>query len=294
MKVTKAVIPVAGFGTRFLPQTKAMPKEMLPIVDKPIIQILVEELVKAGIKDVVLVTGLHKRAIEDHFDSHPELENLLEKGGKFEVLEEIRNIGNMANFIYVRQKGPYGNATPILNATKITGNEPFIVCWGDEFILSEPTMAKQLTNMHEKYGGTILGSIRTNNPKDGSRFGFATGKQIEEGVVEVERIIEKPGVGKAPSELATVAGFLFTPDIRQYLEHVVQNVEGREPNYIDAVSLMIAEGKTKVYAMEFKNAEYFDTGSKIGYLKAVIEFGLRHESLKEEFVTYIKDLVSKV
>lgn len=294
MKITKAVIPVAGFGTRFLPQTKAMPKEMLPIVDKPIIQILAEELASAGIKDIVLVTGLHKRAIEDHFDYHPELETLLEKSGKYEVLEEIRQISALANFIYVRQKGPYGNATPILNATKVTTGEPFIVCWGDEFVLSRPGMAEQLMKMHEKYGGTILGAIRTENPEDGKRFGFATGQEIEDGVIKVERIVEKPGVGKAPSTLATVAGFLFTPDIEEYLERVVENVEGREPNYIDAVTLMIAEGKTPVYAMEFKNAEYYDTGSKIGYLKAVVDFGLKHKDLNKEFGEYLKKLTSKL
>ncbi len=294
MPITKAVIPVAGFGTRFLPQTKAMPKEMLPIVDKPIIQILVEELVKAGIKDVVLVTGLHKRAIEDHFDNHPELENLLEKTGKFDVLEEIRSISDLANFIYVRQKGPYGNATPILNATKVLGQEPFIVCWGDEFIFSKPTMAEQLIAMYEKYKGTILGAIKTENPEDGKRFGFATGPEVEPGVIKVERIIEKPGIGKAPSNLATVAGFLFTPDISEYLDHVVGQIEGREPNYIDAVNLMMAEGKTPVYAMEFKDAEYFDTGSKIGYLKAVVDFGLKHKDLKEEFSIYLKNLAKKL
>lgn len=294
MKVTKAVIPVAGFGTRFLPQTKAMPKEMLPIVDRPIIQILAEELVAAGIKDIILVTGLHKRAIEDHFDSHPELETQLEKAGKFEVLEEIRGINNLANFIYVRQKGPYGNATPILNATKVTGGQPFIVCWGDEFIISTPTMAEQLISTHEKYGGTVLGAIRTEDPTHGKRFAFVKGKEIEEGLVEVEKIVEKPGEGQAPSNLATVGGFLFTPDMSHYLEQVVEGVEGREPNYADALTLMIAKGKTKVFAKEIKNSEYYDTGSKIGYLKAVVEFGLKHKDLKNEFSEYIKNLGSNM
>ncbi len=293
MKVTKAVIPVAGFGTRFLPQTKAMPKEMLPIVDKPIIQILVEELVSAGIKDVVLVTGLHKRAIEDHFDTHPELESLLSENGKNEILQEIQKISSLANFIYVRQKGPYGNATPILNATKVTGNEPFIVCWGDEFILSKPGMGEQLISAHEKYGGVILGSIRTENPEDGSRFGFAEGEEIGDGIIKVKRIVEKPGIGKAPSSLATVAGFLFTPDIAHYLEKVVGSVTGREPNYIDAVTLMI-EDKKEVFAMEFKNARYYDTGSKIGYLKSVVDFGLKHEDLKDEFAQHLKKIATSL
>jgi UTP--glucose-1-phosphate uridylyltransferase len=290
-KVTKAVIPVAGYGTRFLPQTKAMPKEMLPVVDKPIIQIIVEELTKSGITDVILVTGWHKRAIEDHFDSHPELEAQLEEAGKMELLEEIKRVSSLANFIYVRQKGPYGNATPILNSMMATGEEPFIVCWGDEFILSDPPMAKQLIDAYEKYDGIILGAISTDKPEDQKRFGFAKGKVVDEGVIEVEEIIEKPGIGKAPSNLATVAGFLFTPAIKEYLQDAVNRVEGREPHYIDALTELIRSGKEKVYAMEFKNSKYFDTGSKIGYLKASVDFGLMHEEVKDEFRDYLKSVV---
>ncbi|MBI1864008.1 UTP--glucose-1-phosphate uridylyltransferase [Candidatus Woesebacteria bacterium] len=284
----KAVIPVAGFGTRFLPQTKAMPKEMLPIVDKPIIQIIVEELVKSKIKDIILVTGWHKRAIEDHFDTHPELEAQLEVNGKHDLLEEIRRITSLANFIYVRQKGPYGNATPILNSMQVTDDDPFIVCWGDEFILSDPPMATQLINAHQKYGGMILGAIRTENPNDRKRFGFATGKKVEEGIIEVKEIIEKPGVGRAPSNLATVAGFLFTKDIKPHLEKAVKEINDREPNYIDALRSVIKGGKTDVFALEFKNSKYYDTGSKLGYLEAVVDFGLQHKEIKNEFEKFLK------
>lgn len=205
-------------------------------------------------------------------------------------MEEIRRITSLANFIYVRQKGPYGNATPILNSMMATGEEPFIVCWGDEFILSDPPMAQQLIDAHNKYGGMILGSIRTKNPDDGKRFGFAKGKEVEDGIIEVEEIVEKPGVGRAPSELATVAGFLFTSSIKSYLQNAVDNISDREPNYIDAITQMMKEKKTKVYAMEFKNSKYFDTGSKIGYLKASVEFGIEHEELGSEFKEYLKDL----
>jgi UTP--glucose-1-phosphate uridylyltransferase len=283
----KAVIPVAGFGTRFLPQTKAMPKEMLPIVDKPIIQIIVEELVKSGIKDIILVTGWHKRAIEDHFDTHPELEAQLEESGKLELLEEIKRITSLANFIFVRQKGPYGNATPILNSLTAIDEEPFIVCWGDEFILSDPPMATQLIEAHKKYGGIILGAIRTDNPKDGKRFGFAKGEEIN-GVIKVQDLIEKPGVGKAPSKLATVAGFLFTPEIKKHLKYVVENISDREPNYIDAIQVMMKEDKTPVYAIEFKNSRFYDTGSKLGYLKAVVDFALTHKEIKKDFKKFLK------
>lgn len=294
MKVTKAIVPVAGFGTRFLPQTKAMPKEMLPIVDKPIIQIVVEELVDAGITDIILVTGWHKRAIEDHFDSHPELEELLERGGKLDVLEEVKRIQNLANFIYVRQKGPMGNATPIYNALKVIKDEPFLVFWGDDFIDASPSRAKQLISAYEKYQATIFGAIKTDNPEDTKKYGFAKGQEVGEGVVKVEEIVEKPGIGNAPSNLATVSGFLFAPEAIPYFERVVREVEGREPNYIDVATLMIKEGKGDVYAKEIVNSHYFDTGSKLGYLQAVVEFGLRHQAVGNDFKTYLKKIAQNL
>lgn len=289
----KAVIPVAGFGTRFLPQTKAMPKEMLPIVDKPTVQIIVEQFVAAGIKDIVLVTGWHKRAIEDHFDSHPELEALLEETGKDKLLKEIKEITSLANFIFVRQKGPRGNATPILNALSvIEEHEPYLVSWGDDILISNPPAPQQLIEAHKKYGGVILGSLKMTHPEDGKKYGFAVGDEVEDGIIEVKEIVEKPGEGKAPSTYATLAGFLFTPKINPYLARVVKEVKGREPNYIDALTLMIQEKKEKVYAMQFKNAKYFDTGSKIGYLKAVVEFALEHPDVKEEFLSYLQSRTS--
>src|SRR3989344_3186408 len=175
-KITKAVIPAAGFGTRFLPQTKAIPKEMLPIVDKPVIQYVVEELVDAGIKDIIMVTGFHKRTIEDHFDipNFDLVENLKLGGAKKEpILKELEKISELANFVYVRQKGPYGNGTPLLNVRHLIGNEPFIYTWSDDFIVAKPSRFKQLIDAYDKYQTTCLGSIRVRSPKDYERYGFA-------------------------------------------------------------------------------------------------------------------------
>src|SRR5713226_1742564 len=220
-KIRKAVIPAAGFGTRFLPQTKAMPKEMLPVVDKPIIQYVVEELVGAGIEDIVIVTGYHKRTIEDHFD-HPnmELRETLRRGGekKQPLLHEIEQISDIANFYYVRQKGPYGSGTPLLNVRKIIGDEPFIYTWGDDFIKASPkSRFQQLLEVYEEFGCSVLASVRARKPEDYDRYGFAGGKEIRNGLIDVETLIEKPGKQQAPSDLATVSGFLFTPDIFDYL-----------------------------------------------------------------------------
>ncbi len=287
-RVTKAIIPVAGFGTRFLPQTKAMPKEMLPIVDKPTVQLIVEQFVKSGIKDIILVTGWHKRAIEDHFDTHPELEALLEETGKEKILKEVRSITNLANFIFIRQKGPRGNATPISNALSVIGDdEAYLVSWGDDILISNPPMATQLIDVYEKYDGIVLGSMKMTNPEAGKKYGFAVGPEVAEGLIEVKEIVEKPGEGNAPSTFATLAGFLFTPEINPYLREVVKDIQGREPNYIDALSRLIQDNKKKVYAVQFKDAKYFDTGSKIGYLKAVVEFGLEHPEVGTEFKEYL-------
>ncbi len=288
-KVTKAIIPAAGFGTRFLPQTKAMPKEMLPVVDKPVIQYVVEELVDAGIKDIIIVTGWNKRAIEDHFDTNFELDMLLQESGKMELLEEVRRITNLANFYYVRQKGPKGNATPILNAKPIIGDEPFLVLWGDDFITAEPSRTKQLITAYEEYGGSILGAIRTKRPEDTMRYGFAGGEELKKGVIKVKSLIEKPGPKNAPSDLAVVSGFIFTPEIFSCIEEVKQSLEaGKELVYIDALNLLMK--KQYVYAVEVKGAKYYDTGNKLEYLKTVVEFALKHTDLNGEFRDYIKKL----
>lgn len=293
-KVRKAVIPAAGFGTRFLPQTKAMPKEMLPIVDKPVIQYIVEELVEAGITDIIIVTGYHKRTIEDHFDnpSTDLIENLKMGGEKKKpLLEAVQRISTMANFAYVRQKGPYGNGTPLMNVRHLIGDEPFIYTWSDDFIAAEPSRFKQLLAAYEKYGYSCMSSVKAASDADYNRYGFAAGTELEPGVVDCTTIIEKPGKEKAPSNLANVSGFLFTPDIFNYLDQVLANLEpGKEFYYNDALKLMLADQK-HVLAVEIKNGKYYDTGNKLEYMKTQVEFALRDKSVNGEFRAYLKKLV---
>ncbi|MEK7581515.1 MAG: UTP--glucose-1-phosphate uridylyltransferase [Patescibacteria group bacterium] len=290
-KVRKAVIPAAGFGTRFLPATKAMPKEMLPIVDKPIIQYVVEEAIEAGIEQIILVTGWHKRAIEDHFDKHFELEARLEKDGKMELLEEVRRISELANFVYVRQKEALGNGHALLVAKEIVGDEPVVMLWGDDFVAAEPSRTKQMIAAYEKYGTSILSGIRTTDPGDTKKYGYVGGRDVGDGVIEIDQFIEKPGPDKAPSNLAVVSGFLFTPDIFEALERAIPETidRGNELYYVDGVNNLMKDGK-KVHAIEVKNSKYYDCGSKVGYLKTVVDYGLKHEDVREEFSDYLKKL----
>lgn len=290
-KIRKAVIPAAGFGTRFLPQTKAMPKEMLPVVDKPIVQYIVEELVGVGIEDIIIVTGYHKRTIEDHFD-RPSLDLLdnLRSGGKDTFIEQIEQISNLANFVYMRQKGPYGNGTPLLNVASVIGDEPFIYTWSDDFIKAEPSRFKQLLDVYEEYGCTVLGGVKARAEGDYERYGFAGGKKIKDGLIDVKTIIEKPGKKNAPSDLATVSGFIFTPDIFSYIQRAAENLgEGDELYYNDALKLMLSDGR-RLLAAEVKGGKYFDTGNKLEYMKTIVEFGLEHPDINGEFRKFLKDL----
>ncbi|MEK7559410.1 MAG: sugar phosphate nucleotidyltransferase [Patescibacteria group bacterium] len=292
-KIRKAVIPAAGFGTRFLPQTKAMPKEMLPIVDKPIVQYIVEELVGIGIEDIIIVTGYHKRTIEDHFD-RPSLELIenLRNGGesKASLISEVENISGLANFIYIRQKGPYGNGTPLINVEAIIGDEPFIYTWSDDFIKSDPSRFKQLVDLYQEFGCSVLGGIKARTDTDYEKYGFAGGKKMRDGLIDVETIIEKPGKQNAPSDLATVSGFVFTPDIFEYIRKANENLnEGDELYYNDALKLMISDGK-RVLAAEVKGGKYYDTGNKLEYMKTIVEFGLEHKEINGEFRKFLRGL----
>jgi UTP--glucose-1-phosphate uridylyltransferase len=293
-KITQAVIPAAGFGTRFLPQTKAMPKEMLPLVDKPIIQYIVEELVEVGIKDIIIVTGYHKRTIEDHFDvPNRELIENLKMGGekKKHLITEIERISNMANIVYVRQKGPYGNGTPLLNVRHLIGNEPFIYTWSDDFIVAKPSRFQQLLDAFYKYQISCLGSIRIKRDEDYDRYGIAGGKEIADGIVDIDTIIEKPGKANAPSDLANVSGFLFTPEIFNYLDEAVKQVgENQELYYNDALKLMLKDGK-KVYAVEIKGGKYYDTGNKLEYMKTMVEFALKHPEINGPLKKFIQEIL---
>lgn len=295
-KVRKVVIPAAGFGTRFLPATKAQPKEMLPIVDKPIIQYVVEELVEAGIEDIIIVTGYHKRNIEDHFDkpSSELIENLKMGGEKKQpLIESIERISDMANFIYVRQKGPYGNGTPLLNVRHIIGDEPFIYTWSDDFFKASPkSRFQQLIEIYDEFGWNVMASIKATHPEHYARYGFAAGKQLREGLIDAETIIEKPGKkdhldGNA---LANVSGFIFNPEIFDYLEKASQNLRpGEELWYNDALKLMLAD-KIHVLACEIKNGKYYDTGNKLDYLRTVVEFALQNPEVQQQFREFLKEL----
>lgn len=296
-KVTKAVIPAAGFGTRFLPQTKAMPKEMLPLVDKPIIQYIVESLIEAGIKDIIIVTGYHKRSIEDHFDSPQKelIENLITGGEKKKhLLEEVEKISNLANFIFVRQKGPYGNGTPLVNVRPLIKDEPFIYTWADDMIVSQPNEFKQLIKVYEKYRCSVLASIKASSTKDYNKYGVAGGKFIEDGLVEINELIEKPGKGRAPSNLCNVSGFLFMPEIFNYLDEVLENLaDGKEFYYNDALNLMLKDNK-KILAAEIKNGKYIDTGNVFDYLKAVNYFAINNKKIGKKYKKYLKNLNGKI
>ena len=290
-KIRKALIPAAGFGTRFLPQTKAMPKEMMPLVDKPIIQRVVEELVDAGIETIVIVTGWNKRSIEDHFDNNFELEEKLLASGKTDALEKVRKISNMAEFVYIRQKGVQGNATPILNVRHIMNDEPFLVFWGDDFIDAAPSRAKQLVEAYEKYGSIILGGMPAQNEEYYKKYGFAGGVNVGNGVIKVDKIIEKPGNKEAsPSDLAIISGYVYTSDIYDALEKAKETLkEGDELVYTLGVQNLIDQGKA-VYALELQNAVYRDTGNKLEYLKTIVEYGLDHEEFGKEFSEFLKKL----
>jgi UTP--glucose-1-phosphate uridylyltransferase len=293
---TKAVIAAAGFGTRFLPQTKAMPKEMLPLVDKPIIQYVVEELVAAGIKDIIIVTGQTKRSIEDHFDSPSgDLIANLQMGGekKKHFIDEIEAIADLANFVYVRQRRLYGNGVPLLDVEHLVGDEPFIYTWSDDFIMADPVRFKQLSDLYEQHGSSVLAGIRVTKEQDYTKYGFAGGKELAPGLIDVEAIIEKPGSREAsPSDLATVSGFLFTPDIFRYLHEAQEALQpGAELWYNDALKLMLADGK-KVLAAEIKNGHYYDAGDKLEYLKTVVDFALKRGDIGGEFREYLQSVVS--
>jgi UTP--glucose-1-phosphate uridylyltransferase len=288
--IRKAVIPAAGMGTRFLPATKAMPKEMLPIVDKPIIQYVVEEAVASGITDIIIITSSNKRSLEDHFDYPYELEKKLEEAGKLEQLAEIRRIAGMANFIYVRQRGPYGNASPVLTAKHLIGEEPFAVLWGDEFIAANPPRLKQMIDVYEEYGKGVISAVRIPNPQDVSKYGIADVETVKDKVHRIKRIIEKPKADEAPSNLATHGAYIFNPDIFDHLK-ALKPGKGGEVWLVDAINALMKVDD--MYAKEIEDGEYYDTGNKFDYLRANIEFALQREDLKEKLMAYLRKRVKE-
>lgn len=288
-KIRKAVIAAAGFGTRFLPQTKAMPKEMLPLVDKPIIQYIVEELAGAGIEDVIIVTGYHKRSIEDHFDyMSADLRENLRLGGKKQLLEETKKISDLANFAYIRQKGPYGNATPLLNAEHLVEGEPFIYAFADDFVEAKPSRFSQITDVYEKHGGMVLSCIPMEKQASYKKYGFVSGKDTGNGLIKADKIVEKPASKeKSPSNIASVSGYVLTPDIFRYLHQDLKNLaSGEEFIMQGAMQRMVNDGHD-MWAKVIENGSFYDTGDKLEYVKTVIDFALKDEEIGSDIREFI-------
>lgn len=288
-KITKALIPAAGFGTRFLPQTKAMPKEMLPIVDKPVIQYVVEEIVNSGIENIIIVTGATKRAIEDHFDEPNEdlVQNLI-NGKKEELLKQVKHISEMANFIYIRQKGPYGNGTPVLAGESVIEDEPFAVIWGDEFIYSTPPRLAQMMEVYEKYGGIVISGVEIENKEDLKRYGIADLEPVEGNVYKIKEIVEKPDPDKAPSNIATHGAYILPPEIFEALKSINPG-KSDEIWLVDAINYLKDKG-VPVYTVVIKNAKYYDTGNKLEYMKTVVDLARQHPEIGERFNEYLRSL----
>lgn len=287
-KITKAVIAVAGLGTRFLPATKAQPKEMLTVVDKPIIQYVVEEAVRAGIKDIILVTSQTKRAIEDHFDRNFELEYRLGQTGKKKLLEEVKSISKLANFIYTRQKSPRGWGDAILQAESPVGNEPFAYFSGDDIIDSKEPAIAQLMKIYEKYHDGVIG-VKEVAKSQTARYGIIDAVRLSGKAYEVKGIVEKPEPREAPSNLAVTGRYIFTPEIFNALRKVKLDAKG-ELNGTDGIRILL---KTRpFYACKY-DGTYYDCGSKIGFLKANVDFSLTHPEIKDDFKSFLKGLKLK-
>ena len=284
---TKAIICAAGLGTRFLPQTKAMPKEMLPIIDRPVIQLIVEEVVAAGVTDIIIVTGPTKRAIEDHFDRSDELEKELREKGKNDKAEEIEAIAHMANFVYVRQKGtPKGNARPILNAQHlIADDEPFFVFFADDFFRSEVPRATQLKQAYEKTGKSVISLIEVDK-KDAGMYGMAAiSDEVGEYTFRVTELVEKPGEENTPSNFASVGGYLLTPDI---LPIIAKEIPGKGGEITLADSINELAQADEVYG-QFIQGVWHDTGDPFKYLKAVVDIALESSEYGEDFAEYLRN-----
>jgi len=283
-KIRKAVIAVAGSGTRFLPVTKAQPKEMLPIVDKPIVQYVVEEMVESGIEDIILVTKWDKKTLEDHFDRSFELEHALEQAGKMKALHEVQRISTMANFIYIRQKGPYGNGTPVLSAASILNDEPFIFAWGDDLVLSKTPFTKQLIKNYQEHGAPVIGVQKVPKNKV-DRYGIV---KLKPGTHEMEHVIEKPAIDKAPSQLAQFGRMVLTPEIVNILKKTALG-KGGELWITDAISEYVKTGG-KFMVEEVKDGKWLTTGDPLNYLEAMVEYSLVREDIGKEFRAYLKSL----
>lgn len=282
MRVRKAIIPAAGLGTRFLPATKAQPKEMLPIVDKPTIQYIIEEAVASGIEEILIITGRNKKSIEDHFDKSVELEMELSKANKEELLELVRDISDMVDIHYIRQKEPKGLGHAIYCAKSFVGNEPFAILLGDDVVDSEVPCLKQLMDCYNEYKTSILG-VQTVAKENVNKYGIVDGLHIENRVYKVKKLVEKPSVEEAPSNVAILGRYIITPKIFEILENTKPG-KGGEIQLTDALESLISN--EAMYAYNFEGRRY-DVGDKLGFLEATIELALKRPELREGFIEYL-------
>ena len=283
-KIKKAIVAVAGSGTRLLPATKIMPKEMLPIVNKPIVQIVVEELVAGGIEDIILITKWDKKPLEDHFDHSWALEQDLEKSGKTKLLKEIVKLSEMANFIYVRQKGPYGNGTPVLSAASLVDDEPFMYVWGDDLVDAKVSFTKQMIKDYEKTGHLMIG-VQEVPKEEVSRYGIV---KLKGKTMQIEDIIEKPSVEEAPSRLADFGRMILDQDIIDILRKTPLG-KGNELWIVDAIRKYVRAGG-KFYAKKIVGGEWLTTGDPFNYFKANLRYGLKDKEIGKELKEYIREL----
>jgi UTP--glucose-1-phosphate uridylyltransferase len=289
VKVRKAIIPAAGLGTRFLPATKAQPKEMLPIVDKPTLQFIIEEAIESGIDEILIITGRNKSSIENHFDKSVELELELERSGKIELLEEVRKISDMANIHYIRQKEPKGLGHAIHCAKSFIGNEPFAVLLGDDIIYNpEKPCLKQMIEAHDEYKTSILG-VQEVADEDVNKYGIVDGKHIEDRIYKVKGLVEKPSIEDAPSNIAILGRYIINPAIFEILEHTKPG-KGGEIQLTDALKELAQ--REAMYAYVFEGRRY-DVGDKLGFIEATIDFALNREDLREGVLEYLVKVVNR-
>ncbi len=288
MTVKKAIIPAAGLGTRFLPATKSQPKEMLPIVDKPTLQYIIEEAIESGIEEILIITGRNKKSIEDHFDKSVELELELEQKGKLEMLEMVRDISNMVNIHYIRQKEPKGLGHAIHCAKSFIGNEPFAVLLGDDIVDAKTPCLKQLINAYDEYKTTILG-VQEVAKEDTDKYGILDVKHIEDRVYKVKDMVEKPSVESAPSNIAILGRYIINPSIFDILENQAPG-KGGEIQLTDALKTLSTQ--EAIYAYNFEGRRY-DVGDKFGFLEATIDFALKRDELRDDLLNYMKEVVEK-
>ena len=286
MKIRKAIIPAAGLGTRFLPATKAQPKEMLPIVDKPTLQYIIEEAVSSGIEEILIITGRNKKSIEDHFDKSIELELELQHKKRYDLLKEVRKISDMVNIHYIRQKEPKGLGHAIYCAKSFIGDEPFAVMLGDDIVYGEPPCLQQMIEMYNQYKVSILG-VQEVEKENVNKYGIVKGNFIEDRIYKVKDLIEKPSIEEAPSNIAILGRYIITPEIFEILACTKPD-KGGEIQLTDALRELV--NKEAMYAYIFKGRRY-DVGDKQGYLKATVEFALRRNDLREDFLRYLTEII---